>query len=161
MPDKKNKGEQGTQMSTQAAIPRQITIATTDATILATYKVMSQLRPHVQESDYLRLVKIQQSEVGYQLACLTEDRTVACVAGFRLNRSLGWGKYLYVDDLVTDERYRSAGAGKAMFDWLVAHARNHQCGELRLDSAVQRYGAHRFYLRERMDIVAHHFRLTL
>ncbi len=140
---------------------RHIQIAATDDEILATYAVMSQLRPHIQESDYLRLVKSQQAEVGFQLAALTEDGRIICVAGFRLCRSLGWGKYLYVDDLVTDEERRSTGAGKAMFDWLVAYARSQQCDELRLDSAVERHEAHRFYLRERMDIACFHFRLKL
>ena len=28
---------------------------------------------------------------------------------------------------------------------------------LHLDSGVQRFGAHRFYLASRMDIIAHHF----
>jgi hypothetical protein len=30
-----------------------------------------------------------------------------------------------------------------------------------LDSGVQRFGAHRFYLRRRMDITSHHFALDL
>jgi GNAT superfamily N-acetyltransferase len=142
-------------------MPFDITIAETDAEILATYDVMSQLRPHVGQSDYLALVRLQQSEVGFQLAFLRKDDRVACVAGFRFCRSLGWGKYLYVDDLVTDEIWRSHGFGKAMFDWLVNLARKTQCDELRLDSAVSRHDAHRFYLRERMDIVCIHFRLAL
>ncbi len=143
------------------AAVRHIQIAATDDEIRATYTVMSQLRPHIRDSDYLRLVKLQQAEVGFQLATLTEDGRIICVAGFRLCRSLGWGKYLYVDDLVTDEEQRSTGAGKAMFDWLVAYARSQQCDELRLDSALERRGAHRFYLRERMDIACFHFRLRL
>jgi hypothetical protein len=44
---------------------------------------------------------------------------------------------------------------------LVAEARAAGCGELHLDSGVQRFAAHRFYLRERMEIMAHHFRLKL
>jgi coproporphyrinogen III oxidase len=34
-------------------------------------------------------------------------------------------------------------------------------GELHLDSGVQRFDAHRFYLRHRMAIVGHHFALPL
>lgn len=138
-----------------------IELATTDEQIEATYEVMKQLRPHIQESDYVRLVKMQQAEHNYRLVALTEDGQTTCVAGFRISHSLAWGRYLYVDDLVTDERKRSEGAGKAMLNWLVAHARDQKCGELHLDSGVQRHQAHRFYLRERMDIVFYHFRLTL
>lgn len=138
-----------------------IQIAKTDQEILATYPVMKQLRPNVLKTEYLELVKKQQTEVGFRLAALYEDGQITCVAGFRVSRSLGWGRYLYVDDLVTAKRRRSKGDGKAMFKWLVKQARNLQCGELRLDSALERHQAHRFYLRERMDIVCFHFRLTL
>jgi GNAT superfamily N-acetyltransferase len=66
-----------------------------------------------------------------------------------------------VDDLVTDEQQRSQGDGKVMIDWLVEYARKNQCTELHLDSGVQRHEAHRFYLRERMDITCYHFRRSL
>lgn len=136
-------------------------IATTDEEISATFDVMKQLRPHVREADYLQLVRLQEAEVGFRLAALREDNNITCVAGFRFCRSLGWGKYLYVDDLVTDNERRSNGAGKAMFDWLVKYARQAGCDEVRLDSAVYRHRAHRFYLRERMDIACFNFRLAL
>jgi GNAT superfamily N-acetyltransferase len=138
-----------------------IELATTDAQIQATYGIMKQLRPHVPESDYVRLVKMQQSEQGYRLAALAEAGQTTCVAGFRIGHSLAWGRHMYVDDLVTDEVSRSRGAGKAMLDWLVEYARAERCGELHLDSGVQRHEAHRFYLRERMDIVFYHFRMSL
>ena len=138
-----------------------IEITKTDAEVLATYAVMRQLHPDLPESEYLRAVRTLQDELGFQLASLMEDDCVVCAAGFRLCRSLGWGRYLYVDDLVTDESHRSKGAGKVMFEWLVDYARSHDCRELRLDSAVYRHEAHRFYLRERMDIVCFHFRLSL
>jgi GNAT superfamily N-acetyltransferase len=137
-----------------------IEIARTDEEILATYAVMSQLRPHILVADYLELVKVQ-AQSGYQLATLRQEELVTCVAGFRLSDSLAWGRHLYVDDLITDGQRRSHGAGKAMFDWLVRYARAHQCSSLQLDSGVQRHQAHRFYLRERMDIVSYHFRLSL
>jgi hypothetical protein len=40
----------------------------------------------------------------------------------------------------------------------VMHARNDHCRALYLDSGMQRHHAHRFYLRERMEIVSYHFR---
>jgi GNAT superfamily N-acetyltransferase len=136
---------------------RSIAIASTDEEIMATYEVMRQLRPNVKERDYLALVKLQQCEVGFQLAAVTENKHVTCVAGFRLCRNLGWGKYLYVDDLVTDDQARSTGVGREMLKWLLERARSEECVDMRLDSKVSRHGAHRFYLRERMDIIAFHF----
>jgi hypothetical protein len=48
-----------------------------------------------------------------------------------------------------------------LFDWLVGEARAAGCQSLELDSGVQRFDAHRFYLRNRMAISSHHFRLAL
>jgi GNAT superfamily N-acetyltransferase len=138
-----------------------IQIASSDEEILATYLVMSELRPNVPQADYVRLVRLQEAEVHFKVAALREDGRITCVAGFRTCRSLGWGKYLYVDDLVTDSQSRSKGAGKTMFRWLVDYAHQEQCDELRLDSAVYRHAAHRFYLRERMDIACFNFKLAL
>ena len=135
--------------------------AKSDSDILATFPVMRQLRPHLKKSSYVSAVRQQQEEVRFQLASLLMEGQVVSVAGFRLCRSLGWGKYLYVDDLVTDETHRSSGAGRRLFRWLVAYAKAERCDELRLDSAVYRHGAHRFYLRERMDIACFNFRLPL
>jgi GNAT superfamily N-acetyltransferase len=71
------------------------------------------------------------------------------------------GKILYVDDLNTDEQYRSKGFGKILLDWLKAEARTQGCGHLHLDSGVQREQAHRFYFREGLTINCHHFHMTL
>ena len=43
---------------------------------------------------------------------------------------LATGRTLYVDDLVTDEAQRSRGYGKAMLDWLQAHARDAELHDL-------------------------------
>jgi GNAT superfamily N-acetyltransferase len=64
---------------------------------------------------------------------------------------------LYVDDLVTTASSRSAGVGQALLAELEGRARAAGCAVLDLDSGVQRHDAHRFYLRERMAISAHHF----
>ena len=71
------------------------------------------------------------------------------------------GRLLYVEDLVTREADRSAGYGGKLFDWLVQQARAHQCDHFELDSGVQRFDAHRFYLMKRMKIASHHFSLQL
>lgn len=132
-----------------------------DSDIQATYPVMSQLRSHVPEHEYVDRVKRQQNAGGYRLAAVIDDGEVRCVAGYRVSECLSWGKFLYVDDLVSDQNKRSKNYGKEMMDWLIAEARAAGCGEFHLDSGVQRHGAHRFYLRERMDITCYHFALKV
>jgi len=134
--------------------------ATSDLQIARCFPVMAQLRPHLVETEFVSRVRRQQLE-GYQLVFLEEDGRVTSVAGFRLGECLYSGRYLYVDDLVTDETRRSAGHGGLLLDWLVAHAKENTCDALTLDSGVQRFAAHRFYLHHRMDITCHHFSLKL
>jgi GNAT superfamily N-acetyltransferase len=131
-------------------------IAITDAQILACFPVMFQLRPHLVEADFVERIRRQQKE-GYVLAFLADNGHVKSVAGFRIQESLYSGRFLYVDDLATDESARSQGYGTRLFQWLVKHARQNRCEALRLDSGVQRFAAHRFYLANRMEIACHHF----
>jgi GNAT superfamily N-acetyltransferase len=128
--------------------------------IAATFKVMQELRPHLNASTYVGRVQEMMSH-GYRLLAVEAEQEIAAVAGFRLLNSLAFGKFLYVDDLVTSEGRRSRGAGKLLLDSLKSEARAQECAELHLDSGVQRHAAHRFYLRERMDITCYHFRVML
>ena len=134
---------------------------TTDEQILATRDVMRQLRPHVPFEDYLTTIRRMMLTNGYHLAALYAEETVRAVAGFRYMELLYCGKILYVDDLNTDEDHRSKGYGRALMEWLKAEARNHGCGQLHLDSGVQRENTHRFYFREGLTINCYHFRVSL
>lgn len=128
--------------------------------LLRCYPVIVQLRPHLGEAEFLARVERQAGE-NYKIAFVEDAGRVVCVAGFRIVNSLAWGKFLYVDDLITDERERSKGYGQEMFAWLVEHAKANGCAELHLDSGVQRFAAHRFYLSAGMDITCHHFAMKL
>ena len=134
--------------------------AETDAEIAACFPVMAQLRPHLKEADFVQRVR-RQMAAGYRLSFVEEAGWVVAAAGHRISENLAWGKFLYVDDLVTDESARSHGHGQALFRFLLELARVEQCDQFHLDSGVQRHGAHRFYLMQRMDITSYHFALRL
>ena len=133
-----------------------IKIAESDADLARISDVLLELRPAFTKDALIGQIKAQQ-RTGYRVAYVEKAGEVLCVAGFVVGTKLAWGKHLYVDDLVTAERHRSTGAGKRMLDWLKAHALALGCRQLELDSGVQRFGAHRFYLREGFDISSHHF----
>jgi GNAT superfamily N-acetyltransferase len=137
-----------------------IRLATTDDEVQRCFPVMQQLRTHLREQDFLATIRRQEAG-GFRLAFLEDDGHVRAVAGFRVMDNLFSGRVLYVDDLVTDEAARSRGHGAALLAWLVEQARSADCRSLELDSGVQRFDAHRFYLTNRMAISAHHFRLVL
>jgi GNAT superfamily N-acetyltransferase len=133
-----------------------IALAETDLDIARCFAVMQQLRPHLNEADFVFRVRRLQRE-GFRLAFLEEAGAVRAVAGFRYYEKLFSGKNLYVDDLVTEATQRSRGHGHALLAWLGAQARAQGCDQLELDSGVQRCDAHRFYFRERMKISSYHF----
>ncbi|PZN34480.1 MAG: GNAT family N-acetyltransferase [Proteobacteria bacterium] len=137
-----------------------IRLAQTDEDIARCHPVMRQLRPHLEASQLVAAVRRQAAQ-GYRLALREQHGRVVAVAGWRIFDNLMSGRVLYVDDLVSDADARSQGHGAAMFDWLVQRAREAGCRTLELDSGVQRFAAHRFYLRQRMVISSHHFRLSL
>ncbi|HKP01780.1 MAG TPA: GNAT family N-acetyltransferase [Chthoniobacterales bacterium] len=140
--------------------PWKIALAKTPEQIGRCSAVMRELRPHIEAIDFAARV-LQQQKEGYQLAYLELDRVVRSVAGFRIFNMLFSGRTLYIDDLVTHDSDRSRGFGAALFDWLVEHARENDCEHLTLDSGVQRFAAHRFYLNRGMEITSHHFDLKL
>src|SRR5258708_7133599 len=130
------------------------------ASVLRCYPVMAQLRPHLQETEFVERVSRQQA-LGYRLAYLQAAAQIRAVAGYRFSECLAWGRFCYVDDLVTDTGSRSQAFGRRLFDWLVARAREAGCEQFHLDSGVQRFEAHRFYLARRLAISCHHFSISL
>ncbi|MGQ9867084.1 MAG: GNAT family N-acetyltransferase [Pseudanabaenaceae cyanobacterium] len=138
-----------------------IAIAVSDAEIESCYGVIKELRPHLDRKDFVKCVRQMEQNYGYKLAYLIDLTKIKSVAGFRLAENLAWGKYLYIDDLVTLASDRTKGYGTALFQWLVDHARLHACGQIHLDSGVQRFDAHRFCTGQGMGITSHHFAMRL
>ncbi len=137
-----------------------ISLAKSDAEIQNCHTVMAELRPHISADDFLPLIKRLSGNFNFQMAYLS-DGEVKAVAGFRIAEWLAGGKYLEIEDLATSSGERSKGYGGALFDWLVEHAKEENCDQLRLVSSVKRFDAHRFYLNKRMIIEAHYFSMPL
>lgn len=130
--------------------------ARTHEQINACYPVVRQLRPQYDEKSFLARVRFQQT-LGYQLVCLEHAGTPVAVAGYQIRETLIDGRFLHVDDLVTDEAQRSRGHGEALLGWLRRRAQELGCVSLQLDSGVQREAAHRFYERQGLSRTAYHF----
>lgn len=137
-----------------------VRLAETDDDIARCFAVMHQLRTHLQRDEFVPTIRRLEAG-GFQLAFLEDGGDVRAVAGFRIMDNLFSGRILYVDDLVTDGNVRSRGYGTKLLAWLSDRAREARCKALELDSGVQRFDAHRFYLTNRMVINCHHFRLSL
>ena len=133
-----------------------IQLATDPIHIKRCAPVLRELRTFLTEDQIIDRVQQQMTD-GYRLAYIEAADIVASVAGYRILRNLIYGKFLYVDDLVTRADRKRAGYAGQLLEWLCEHARDQGCSFFILDSGVQRFEAHRFYLAHKMDITAHHF----
>jgi ribosomal protein S18 acetylase RimI-like enzyme len=137
-----------------------IQLATTDRHILDCFPIVQQLGCNLTIETFLPQVRRQQQQ-GYQLALGSIEEQVIAIAGFQIAESLAWGKFIYIYDLAVDENLRSQGHGQQLFDWVAHYGQQQTCTQLHLDSGVQRFAAHRFYHRQGMSIVSHHFSIGL
>jgi GNAT superfamily N-acetyltransferase len=94
---------------------------------------------------------------GARMCVALEGDRIAGVAVYRMYENTFSGRQLYVDDLVTDERHRSTGVGRALLGYLEQKARVAKFDNLSLDSGTQRAQAHKFYFREGMVVTSFHF----
>jgi GNAT superfamily N-acetyltransferase len=120
-----------------------------------------ELRPHVGSPGAIVAQIDAQRASGYRLVASFEagDADAAAVAGLRVGENLAWGRFLYVDDLVTRAALRGRGHADAVMTWVEHEARSQGCAQLHLDSGVgpERADAHRFYFRHRLRIASYHF----
>lgn len=133
-----------------------VNLATSEQELLDCYPVMAELRPHIRREEFVPTVRRLAESGGYRVAYLSAGG-VKAVAGFRMGEWLAGGKYLEIEDLVAASGERAKGYGGELFDWLLRHAAENGCDQIRLVSHVARFDAHRFYLNRRMIIEAHYF----
>lgn len=136
-----------------------VKLVDTASDLLGIANILQQLRPQFTGAFIHTQIK-KQMLANYQIAYIEDKGTILSVAGFNIGEKLAWGKHLYVDDFVTNEQCRSEGAGHEMLKWLKDYAKEQGCQQLHLDSGVQRYMAHKFYLREGFIIASHHFSIS-
>jgi GNAT superfamily N-acetyltransferase len=137
-----------------------VELASGDERLAAVYPVMKELRTELSEREFHERYA-EGGQRGYRLAALFDGDECRAAAGYRLFTNLVDGRHLYVDDLVTTERWRSRGYGRLLNDYLVEQARIEGCGCIKLDSSVRRARAHRFYFREGYEITSFHFKRML
>jgi GNAT superfamily N-acetyltransferase len=137
-----------------------ITVARSEQEVSDCYPIMAELRPHIQPYEFLPMVRRLAEIADFQLSYLT-DGEIKAVAGFRISEWLAGGRYLEIEDLVVKSGQRSKGYGSELFDWLLEHAKENNCRQVRLVSRVSRLDAHRFYLQKGMNLEAHYFSINV
>lgn len=138
-----------------------VRLATSDEDIMKCFPAFLELRTFLKKEEFLFRIR-RMMTTGFRIAMLEmEDGTVPAVGGFRFEEMLHRGYSIYIDDLSTMEKFRSKGYGEKVLDFIIDLAKKENCSTVHLDSGVQRFAAHRFYLRKRFEISSHHFVLRL
>lgn len=121
--------------------------AETDADVAACFGLMQQLRAHLgSPQDLIERVAVQRAQ-GYRLLTLRDGGAPVALAGYRQLDNLIYGRFLYVDDLVTDAGARGRGHGERLIEALRELGRAQHCAQLVLDTALSNVFAQRFYFR--------------
>ncbi|MFL9925787.1 GNAT family N-acetyltransferase [Herbaspirillum lusitanum] len=122
--------------------------ADSEAEQRACYAVMKQLRPHLEnEADFMQRITRMAAD-SYRMLAAWEGGEVVAIAGYRLQENLVYGKFLYVDDLISAEHARGQRWGARLLDALTILARAAACRRLVLDTGLSNALAQRFYFRQ-------------
>ncbi|MDE2401791.1 MAG: GNAT family N-acetyltransferase [Burkholderiales bacterium] len=136
-------------------------MVTQDQDLQLCFPAFLALRPHLPSLTAFMEQVHRQALQGYQIVALKIDGRIPCVAGFRINEFLAWGRILYIDDLSTVHEARQHGHANMLIDWLIAHGTAQNCTALHLDTGYTRFDAHRLYLRKGFQLSSHHMTLQL
>jgi GNAT superfamily N-acetyltransferase len=122
----------------------EITELMTPEEVAESFAVMQQLRGHVKEEGYPKILEEMRND-GYRLFAAREDGRIVALAGVGFGTNFYYGRYLWVYDLITSETERSKGHGLALLSHMEELARSEGCHTIALSSALHRVDAHRFY----------------
>jgi GNAT superfamily N-acetyltransferase len=120
------------------------------------FEAFKELRPHLNERGTFVQKVIEQQKQGYQIFVISEGGEVVACIGFRIMSMLAWGKILYIDDLITKEKCRGKGYGKALLEHAAHIAKDRGCYQIHLDTGYARHAAHKLYLNQGFEFNCHH-----
>jgi GNAT superfamily N-acetyltransferase len=132
-----------------------------EAEIGACYELMRKLRPHLKSQEEFIARWRHQSAEGYRIVALWGQGGPVALAGYRVTENLVHGKFLYVDDLISEQTGRGRGYGAQLLDKLKTEGRALGCNKLVLDTGLDNYLAHRFYFRQGLLAQALRFNVPL
>jgi len=127
----------------------------------AAFDLMHELRPHLSDAASFAAQVRRQARQGYRLLAIQQDGQIKALAGYRIQENTLYGRFLYVDDLVTAADARSQGIGAQLINALREEARQQACAQLVLDTGLANALAQRFYFRQGLLAAGMHFRQAL
>jgi GNAT superfamily N-acetyltransferase len=155
--DERYDDQRGLEIIAAMNINRDVRISQADdeASVRRCWAAFSELRPHLDEAEFIRRWQTQQAE-GYRIIYIETSSGVVAAAGFRTLNTMAWGKIIYLDDLVALGSEHGRGWGTRLLQWLQKLAAQGGFSGVHLDTGYQRLAAHKAYLRNGFHLNCHH-----
>ncbi len=124
---------------------KSIFIARTKSDLEKCYPIMKELRPHLSLAEYFEIYQQAHSRDDYEIVALEQEGKILAVMGYRVLSDFVRGKHLYIDDLVSSEKFRSKGLGAELLLYAEAIAPSLGCKVLRLCAGLENERGMTFY----------------
>jgi GNAT superfamily N-acetyltransferase len=128
-----------------------------EADLEASFAVMQELRPHLNDRAAYAAQIVRQRTQGYRLLAAWRDGAVVGLAGYRLQENLIYGRFIYVDDLVVTAALHRARLGEGLLQAARQQAVALDCKHFVLDTGLHMMLAQRFYFRQGLLARGMHF----
>lgn len=124
---------------------------------LGCFPVMRELRPHLEDAQAFVRQVLRQADQGYRLLAAWRGDEVVALAGYRLQENTLYGRFVYIDDLVTRADEQRSGVGQQLIEAVRAEATDMGYAHLVLDTGLGNALAQRFYFRQGLLARGMHF----
>lgn len=121
------------------------------------FNLMKVLRPKLKSpSDFVEQI-FRQQQANYRILAIEDQGNIVALAGYRETENLIYGKFIYVDDLVTDPDFRSLNMGQTLLKHISGIAQEKLKNNVVLDTGIANSQAQKFYYREGFLALGMHF----
>ncbi len=126
---------------------KRIFVVQTKADLDRCYPVVNELRPHLSFNEYIAIYEEAHAHDGYEIVAIEVSDQIVAVMGYRFLSDFVRGKHVYIDDLVSTEKFRSQGFGAELLTFAESVAKETECKNLRLCTGIENERGVNFYER--------------
>ena len=113
------------------------------------------------QDDLIKLLDIQQTQLGYQLVGISKEDELIGLLGFCEGHNFSWGHHILIHDFIIAPQWELTGAPSRLIRWLHSHAEKIGCRQIHVNLPVESFRRHKSVLHEGFEISNHHFCLWL
>jgi GNAT superfamily N-acetyltransferase len=125
--------------------------------MLKTYPLINATYEHLNyktfESAIIEMIQYN----NYKMLIAYDGEIMAGITGFWISRMLYCGRYLQLNNLIVDKKYRNKGIGRAIINHMENLAIKFDCNKIVLDSYVENKKSHSLYFDLNYYIRGFHF----